>query len=91
VGICIVLSCHQYIKFGGSNATLPNKITARDVRLMRNEIYARHGYIFTDNSLDKYFRLKTWYKPNPQFKQSMLSEHEKGFISKLLNVEQELK
>lgn len=30
---------------------------------MRNEIYARHGYIFERKSLDTYFRAQSWYHP----------------------------
>ncbi len=31
------------------------------LRLMRNEIYARHGYIFQDRKLQAYFDTKNWY------------------------------
>lgn len=31
--------------------------------LMRNEIYASHGYIFTDKKLRRYFNRKKWYDP----------------------------
>lgn len=33
------------------------------LRLMRNEIYASKGYVFSDAKLDKYFRSCSWYKP----------------------------
>ena len=33
------------------------------LRIARNEIYARHGYVFKDPVLDKHFRKKNWYKP----------------------------
>lgn len=33
------------------------------LRLMRNEIFARKGYVFNDAALDKYFRSLPWYKP----------------------------
>ncbi|WML34762.1 YARHG domain-containing protein [Clostridium sp. OS1-26] len=35
--------------------------------LARNEIFARHGYIFTDDPYKSYFNKKSWYKPNPKF------------------------
>lgn len=35
------------------------------LRLIRNEIYARHGYCFKHEDLKQYFASKTWYKPNP--------------------------
>ena len=33
------------------------------LRLMRNEILARHGYVFEDDDLKEYFRKQPWYKP----------------------------
>ena len=47
-----------------------------DLRVLRNEIYARHGRIFKDKELQKYFEAQSWYKPNPDFKDEMLSELE---------------
>jgi hypothetical protein len=47
-----------------------------DLRVLRNEIYARRGRIFKDKELQKYFSEQTWYKPNPEFKDEMLTEKE---------------
>ncbi len=33
------------------------------LRLMRNEILARHGYVFEDEDLKEYFSKQPWYKP----------------------------
>jgi len=33
------------------------------IRLMRNEIYARHGYVFSSADLKAYFSKQPWYKP----------------------------
>ena len=35
----------------------------KDLRLMRNEILARKGYVFTSKDLQEYFGKKSWYKP----------------------------
>ena len=35
-----------------------------ELRLARNEIFARYGVIFGSDDLDKYFRSKSWYKPS---------------------------
>lgn len=35
--------------------------------LARNEIFARHGYVFTEDPYKSYFNKKSWYKPNPKF------------------------
>ena len=33
------------------------------LHLLKNEMYARHGYIFNDQDLDNYFRGLIWYTP----------------------------
>lgn len=30
---------------------------------MRNEIYARHGYVFSDEKLQDFFQSLPWYQP----------------------------
>jgi hypothetical protein len=47
-----------------------------DLRVLRNELYARKGRIFKDTELQKYFAAQPWYKPNPDFKDEMLTEKE---------------
>ncbi len=47
-----------------------------DLRVLRNEIYARHGRVFKDKQLQKYFLEQPWYKPNPDFKDELLTEKE---------------
>lgn len=38
-------------------------LNANDRRLLRNYIYAKHGYIFNDSQLSSYFRKFDWYQP----------------------------
>ncbi len=38
-------------------------ITREDLRIMRNEILARHGYRFQSADLQQYFGSKSWYHP----------------------------
>ncbi len=47
-----------------------------DLRVLRNEIYARRGRIFKDAELQKYFAAQSWYQPNPDFKDEQLSDIE---------------
>ena len=50
------------------------------LRLGRNEIYARHGRIFTSEDLNAYFQSKSWYHgylTADQFDESVLNEYEK--------------
>ena len=34
-----------------------------DLKIMRNEIFARHGYIFKTNEMKNYFHNQSWYSP----------------------------
>ena len=38
-------------------------LDSRDLRIMRNEIYARHGYVFRTQSMKEYFNSQPWYTP----------------------------
>jgi len=62
--------------------------TPAELRLLRNEIYARHGRQFKSADLRKYFSKQPWYKPDPQFKGSRLSEEERELAYKILKIEQ---
>ena len=60
---------------------------AEDLRNLRNEIFARHGRIFKSKDLQKYFEAQSWYRPNPAFKDDMLSEIEYRNITLIKEVE----
>lgn len=60
-----------------------------DLRVLRNEIYARHGRIFKDAELQKTFAAMDWYKPNPEFKDEMLSEIESKNLVSIREAEKE--
>lgn len=51
--------------------------SANERRLMRNEIFARHGYIFKSDDLKKYFGSQPWYKPVSNDVNDQLTELEK--------------
>jgi hypothetical protein len=57
------------------------------VRLLRNELYARHGKIFKDKALQAYFSSQPWYKPNRAFSESMLTDLERKNTQTLLEHE----
>jgi hypothetical protein len=48
-----------------------------DARKLRNEIYARHGRVFKDKWLQKYFASFDWYKPNPNYTDAALTPVER--------------
>jgi hypothetical protein len=55
-----------------------------DVEKMRQEIYARRGKVFKEPWLQSYFASFDWYKPNPDFNESMLTAVEKQNLATLV-------
>ena len=51
--------------------------SARHLTLVRNAVYARYGRIFQDSELKAYFSKQPWYRPNSEYRDSMLSETER--------------
>ena len=51
--------------------------TKEEVAMIRNEISARHGYIFSKEPFKTYFESQDWYVPNENFSDSLFSEIEK--------------
>lgn len=59
------------------------KLSAEQLRIARNEIYARRGRKFTSEDLREYFSSKSWYHPTVEadrFSDNMLSPVEKKNI-----------
>ena len=56
---------YDYIIYDSSYRLLTEKdmygLTQEECRLARNEIYARHGRMFKDTNLQKYFDSCYWY------------------------------
>lgn len=59
----------------------------KELRLMRNEIFAAHGYIFKSADLREYFEKTKWYKPRYSNVDDRLTEIEKYNIKQILKVE----
>jgi hypothetical protein len=64
------------------------ELFVEDLRVLRNEIYARRGRVFKDAQLQKYFSAQSWYKPNPEFKDDMLTEIEYKNLAVIREAEQ---
>jgi hypothetical protein len=62
------------------NASELNSYTKQDLKIMRNEIYARHGYIFKTPELKTYFLKQSWYYGQHNDVTSKLSSIEKQNI-----------
>lgn len=83
----------DYIFNDSSNVKLTDaqlsSLSRENLALARNEIYARHGYIFQTEPYKSYFGNKTWYKANPTFKGSddEINEIERYNVQLLLKYE----
>lgn len=58
-------------------------LSSYQLRIARNEIYARHGRMFRNKSLQSYFNSCSWYTPTipaSQFNDSMLSAVERANV-----------
>lgn len=53
---------------------------SKELRIMRNEIYARHGLIFKSKDLQEYFSSKSWYSGQYSDVSYMLTEIEEKNI-----------
>jgi hypothetical protein len=58
-----------------------------DLRIMRNEIFARHGYIFKNSALRNYFMSQDWYQPKSRNVSAYLSNVEKRNVKFLKSYE----
>ena len=87
-------SLSEYILPDSSKRLLKAKevkdLSKAQCRLAKNEIYARHGRLFLDKSLQNYFDKQSWYngyiKPE-DFKEGVLSKTEKKNIKLLTKYE----
>lgn len=52
------------------------KVPLEDLKLMRGIVFGRHGRIFKDAEIKIYLEAQDWYKPNPDFNNSMLNATE---------------
>ena len=76
----------NYFAYNGLKfSKLDSKLTAEDLRdldkaqlrLMRNAVYARHGRTFKSVDLQSLWECYTWYKKNPNYNDSLLTDIDK--------------
>ena len=67
-----------------------DEMSRRDLRLLRNSIYARHGRPFKSPLLQQYFSEKAWYQLNDAFTEAMLTEVDKRNIKLVQSMEDRL-
>ena len=64
----------------------------RELMRARNEIFARHGFIFTTQWIQGYFLTQGWYRgttPANQFDSSVFNSYERANIDLILRIEAE--
>lgn len=64
--------------------------TLKELRFLRNEVFARKGYVFKSEDLNTYFKTKSWYNPNPDAKVDLTLEEE-NYINKIKDIEGRIK
>ena len=66
------------------------KSSRTDLRLLRNLVYAKHGYKFKSEDLNKIFSEFDWYKVNPNFSEKNFSTEERQLIQRIQKYESEM-
>ncbi|HXM35092.1 MAG TPA: YARHG domain-containing protein [Pyrinomonadaceae bacterium] len=72
---------HRELSTKPVTRTLLEGLFLEDASQMRQEIYARHGKVFKEPWLQKYFASFDWYKANPNFTDASLTEIERRNIA----------
>jgi hypothetical protein len=72
---------HQELSTTPITRALLEGLFLEDASQMRQEIYARHGKVFKEPWLQKYFSSFDWYKADPNFTDAALTEVEKKNIA----------
>jgi hypothetical protein len=65
-------------------------LTPWQLKVARNEIYARHGRSFVHQDLACYFKLQSWYKIDSKFVDTNLNPIEKQNVQIILNYENKI-
>ena len=65
-------------------------LSLHELRLLRNEIYARHGRIFKTLWIEQYFGGQPWYDPKEDFKDEDISGSDKTNIETIVAYENKL-
>lgn len=65
-------------------------LSLHELRLLRNEIYARHGRIFKTLWIQQYFGSQPWYDPKEDFKDEELTGPDKTNVETIVAYENKL-
>lgn len=78
------------IKYPGNSSAWRAIDESVQLWVLRNEIYARHGYIFKNDILQDYFSKHGWYKKNPGFTDTLLNLTEQENIKLIVQRERDV-
>lgn len=70
----------QMLNWGEDWAGL-NDLSNEQLRVLKNRVFARHGYIFKSADLEAYFSRFAWYNAKFQSVDTLLSDEDKKFVA----------
>ena len=72
------------------SAQMLHGLSLNELRLLRNEVYARHGRQFSAEWLQQYFWGQPWYQPDASFKDEELSGPDKQNVETIVAYENKI-
>ena len=80
----------QFFENKAISEQLLHGLSLHELRLLRNEIYARHGRMFRAEWLQQYFYFQPWYNPDENFKDEELSGNDKLNVETIVKYENKI-
>src|SRR5262249_13888292 len=62
-------------------------LSGAELRILRNVIYARHGWRFDSQDLQRYFASKPWYRVRSEYTDKDLTSNDRENLNIILNAE----
>jgi len=93
-GGSLVLADFYRVKVRALTKENLKRYSKKDLKILRNSLIARYGYVFKDKKLNQIFKNMPWYKPNPNITASeiidkKMSDLERANIQTILSVEKQ--
>jgi hypothetical protein len=64
-----------------------NNLALDDLKFLRGIVFGKHGRVFKDADIKAYLENQSWYKPNPEFRNSMLNDVERNNLDVIRDAE----
>lgn len=77
-----------YIMDTKNASTELRKLSAEELRILRNSLYAQYGKPFHDPYLRKQFAKKWWYAVNPNYSDNLLTKEDKQLLAQIIKIEE---